>query len=145
MKIVSIELTDDTLCESDRLWWKHLMSLFLKPGRQFEIRHWREESEIIEKAERLGMISDRDSTDFEVSVKGILTSSVIDEILNPDFCLQNDQMTQFFSINITDNLSCSHYGKELYVFDPSEEICRQLFLILEPIKEYFTFEQYVAR
>ncbi len=139
MKTISIELTDYDIHEVNTLWWKQLMSLFLKSGREFEIRHWREEKEIVEKASAYGTISDADSTDFEVSIKGTLTSAVVNEILNTVPSHQDNQMTEFFTINVIDTVSSSHYGKEVYVFNPSEEICRQLSTILAPIKEYFTF------
>lgn len=142
MKTISIELTDYNIHEVNTLWWKQLMSLFLKSGREFEIRHWREEKEIVEKASAYGTISDADSTDFEVSIKGTLTSSAANEILNAVSLQQDNQMTKFFTINVIDAVSSSHYGKEVYVFHPSEEICRQLSTILTPIKEYFTFGEY---
>ena len=88
------------------------------------------------------MLSEADCTEFEVSVKGILTSPVVNEILSTIPSHQDNQMTEFFTINVMDKVSSSHYGKEVYVFDPSEEIHRQLSKILEPIKGYFTFGEY---
>ena len=142
MKTISIELTDDEIDEVNTDWWRQIMSLFMKPGRAFEIRHWREENELVEKASAYGTVSEAASTDFEVSIKGTLTSSVIHEILNTVPSHQAHQMTSFFTINVVDTVSSSHYGTEMYIFHPSEEICRQLSEILEPVKEYFTFGEY---
>ena len=139
MKTISIELTDYNIYEVNTQWWKQIMSLFLKPGRDFEIRHWREEDKIVKKGSAYGIASDADSTEFEVSIKGTLTSSAVNDILNIAASPSDRKMTEFFTIIVCGAVSSSHYGKQLYVFNPSEELCRQLYTILEPIKEYFTF------
>ena len=96
MRTIAIELTDYRIHEVNTHWWKQILSLFLKPGRSFEIRHWRAEKEIVEKACAYGTISERDSTDFEVSIKGMLTDAIIQEILHADASCPDEQMTEFF-------------------------------------------------
>ncbi len=142
VKTISIELTDYNLHTVNTLWWKQLMSLFLQPGRAFEIRCWREEKEITAKASSYGMRSEDDCTDFEVSIKGTLTSPVIQDILSTNQPTEEDRMTEFFTIQVEGLLSSSHYGKEIYIFDPSEEVQRQLSAILTPIQQFFVFGEY---
>lgn len=136
IKTISIELNDYNIGKVNPHWWGQIMSLFLKPGLEFEIRHWREENEVVEKAFAYGTVSEIDSTDFEVSIKGTLTNSTINKILNNALCLDN-HMTEFFTINVIGVVSSSHYGREIYIFNPSNEICNQIYTLLEPIKQYF--------
>ena len=144
VKIISIELVDDHIHTVNPLWWRQLMALFLKAGRPFEIRCWREEQEAIAKAASYGSVSEGDCTDFEVSVKGILQNSMIDEILSAEEPPEEDQMTKFFTIHVEGAVSSEHYGKEIYIFDPSDEISRQLTELLTPLRTYFIFGEYEA-
>ena len=43
MKTFSIEMIDFDIQKANENWWNQIMSLFLNPGQEFEIRHWREE------------------------------------------------------------------------------------------------------
>lgn len=142
MKTISIELIDSNIHHVNTLWWHQLMSLFLKPGQAFEIRCWREEREIVAKASAYGALSEDDCTEFEVSIKGTLQSPVINEIVRAHKPQEEDQMTEFFTIHVEGVVSCGHYGKEIVVFDPSEEVRRQLSAILTPIQKYFIFGEY---
>lgn len=142
MRTIAIELTDYRIHEVNTHWWKQILSLFLKPGRAFEIRHWRAEKDIVEKACAYGTISERDSTDFEVSIKGVLTDAIIQEILHADASCPDEQITEFFTINVAGEISSSHYGRELYVSHPTKEVCDQLSAILTPVQEYFTISEY---
>ncbi len=49
------------------------------------------------------------------------------------------QLTEFFTINVEGLVSSAHYGKEIYVFDPSEEVESQLAEIFAPLRDYFVF------
>ena len=118
------------------------MTLFLKQGNQFEIRCWKAERTSILKACKSGCISEKDSTDYEVSIKGTLEKSIINEILNPDMNDINERMTEFFTISINGQIATEHYGKEIYIFNPEEKIKDRLYEIIEPIQEYFSIEEY---
>ena len=142
MKTISIELMDDHLPAEYADWWQQVMALFLKPGMAFEIRHWRDEPAIIQEAAALGRCSPKDSTAYEVSVKGVLDRTVIQTILAAQAPQEKERMTKFFTIRVEGVLSCEHYGAELYFFDPSDEVCRQLSAILAPIRQNFTFGEY---
>ena len=123
-------------------YWREIMTLFLKQGSQFEIRCWKEERTSILKACKSGCISEKDSTDYEVSIKGTLEKSIINEILNPDMDDINEKMTEFFTININGQIDIEHYGKEIYIFNPEENIKDRLYEIIEPVQEYFSIEEY---
>ena len=137
MKVISIELADSAACSADPCWWKRLMSLFLKPGHACEIRCWREEQEIAAKALSYGMRAEEACTRFEVSIRGTLTHSVIHDILDANRPREADRMTEFFTITVENVVSSEHYGKEIYVFDPTEEVRGQISAILTPIRQYF--------
>ena len=139
MRTYSIELMDHDLHQLNRVWWKQLMSLFFKPGRAFEIRCWREKQEAIAKALTFGTLSERDGTDYEVSVKGTLDGAAIHELLEAEQATEDDRMTAFFTIRLEGVLSCEHYGTEIYLFDLSEELQQQVRTILEPVKGNFSF------
>ena len=137
MKVLSIELIDNAVCSADPDWWKRLMSLFLKPGLACEIRCWREEQEAAEKALSYGVRAEENCTRFEVSIRGTLTQSAIHDILNANKPREADRMTEFFTIAVENVVSCEHFGKEIYVFDPAEEVCGQVSAILTPIRQFF--------
>ena len=142
MKTISLELIDYNIQKINENWWNQIMSLFLNPGQEFEIRHWKEDKETVNKASAYGMISEIDCTDFEVSVKGVLTTSTIDVILNSSPLNKDNLPTEFFTINVSNAISSSHYGKEVYIFNPTELKQKQLQKIIEPIEKYFTFAEY---
>ena len=137
MRTISVEWIDDPV---DNQCWKQVMQLFLKPGRAFEIRCWKEEQEIVKEILRYGLLSVPDCTEYEVSVRGSLTDPIIQNLLHAKNKV--DQMTPFFTINIENRVSSSHYGKEIYFFDPTPEILDQLHEILEPIQDDFSFGEY---
>lgn len=137
MRTISVEWIDDP---ADNQWWKQVMQLFLKPGCAFEIRCWREEQEIVKEILGYGRLSVPDCTDYEVSVRGSLTAPIIQNLLHAK--KKEGQMTPFFTINVENRVSSSHYGKEVYLFDPAPEVLDQLHEILEPIQNDFSFGEY---
>lgn len=142
MKRLSLELIDYSLHAINTSWWKALMSLFLKPGTPFEIRCWREETDVIETAASFGTISNAQSTEFEVSVTGVLTNSTIHQILSEPKPDSEEQMTRFFTIHVGNSVWCEHYGTEIYIDAPTDAVYEQLRTILEPIRDYFVFGEY---
>lgn len=140
MKRLFLELIDYNIHEINTTWWKQIMALFLKSGVPFEIRCWREETEILEKALRFGRISLEQSTRYERSVKGILTDQMIHMLLEQPKPEDDEQMTEFFTINIGSNFCSAHYGLELYMDDLSDTQIQQIHKIITPIQSYFSYE-----
>ena len=143
MKIISIELTDYTIPYSNPSWWQRLLELFLNPGMDFEIRCWREETAAIEAASQYGTISLEDCTDYEVSIKGTVTESMIEMLLKQPDSSDPEILTPFFTINLGQVFSSSHYGKESYFERPDQKIVLQLHEIFDPLKDYFSIVSYV--
>ena len=143
MEIISVELTDYTIPNSSPSWWHRLLVLFLKPGMDFEVRCWREETAAIEAASRYGTISPKDSTEYEVSIKGTATESMIEMLLKQPDSRDPEILTPFFTINLGQVFSSSHYGKQNYFAKPDQRIVLQLHEIFDPLKDYFSIVSYV--
>lgn len=114
MKRYNVQMIDGFV-SSD--WWKEIMEYFVKAGDTFEIRCWKEESSEIARASLYGdAITDKN----EVSIKGIVTKELLEELLDKepaDKSLYN-KMTKYFTINVKNSLCdiCSaHYGTEMYL------------------------------
>ena len=115
-----MEMTNTDAVVKNPLWWKEIVPLFLKVGEGFEIRHWREDEETIKKYSSWGKISEEDSGDFEVSLKGSFTKEIIYKLLMEEKPEEREKMTDFFSINIG-RFHSSHYGKEIAIDDIKED------------------------
>ena len=139
MKYMTIELINYKIHKVNTSWWKQLMALFLKTGVPFEIRCWREETDILEKACTFGTLSEEKSTAYEVSVTGILTSSIIHQILSDPKPDHDEQMCRYFTINVGEQFCSAHYGKEIYIVNPTDHICHQIQAQFASIKDYFVF------
>ena len=139
MKHITIELIDYNIYEVNTTWWKQLMSLFLQVGVPFEIRCWREQTDVMEEVLTFGNLSEEKSTAYEVSITGILTDAVIDHILHETMPNDDEQMSKFFTINIGENFCSAHYGKEICINDPDDTICCQISSIFDSLQEYFVF------
>ena len=133
---IQLELIDYSL--TDRTWWREVMSLLLRPGEAFELRCWREETECIRRACRLGALCPEQSTDYEVSVTGVLTPEVIRALLESAGPEDADGSTEFFTIR-SSHISSSHYGRELYLFDPPEQAAEQVDAIILPLRDSFIY------
>ena len=143
MEIISVELSDYTIPNSSPSWWQRLLVLFLKPGMDFEVRCWREETAAIEAASQYGTILPEDSTEYEVSIKGTVTESMIEMLLKQPDSSDPDILSPFFTINLVKVFSSSHYGKENYFEKPDQKIVLQLHEIFDPLKDYFSIVSYV--
>ena len=139
VQYISIELLDPNIHCVNTVWWKQLMALFMREGVPFEIRCWREETAAIKQALALGTLSEVQSTDYEVSVTGILTRSTIHQILRIPKPADANQMTPFFTINLDGLVQCGHYGTELYLIHPTDAVLQKLRAIFAPIQSYFVF------
>ena len=138
MKRIFIEVIDYELRTAEPDWWKRLMGVFLKPGTPFEIRCWREESGLICQAQSYGTVSEEGSTEYEVSVTGVLTPEIICALLDAEPPQEAEQLTRFFTIS-GGHISSAHYGRQIVISDASEEELRRVRDILSPITEYFSY------
>ena len=138
MKLISIECIDESVRFADPFWWRRLMYLLLQEGDAFEIRCWREETEALRKALLYGQLSEKDCTSFEYSVKGTWSKASIHTLLQTAPPSDNGRMTEFFTITSA-LFSSEHYGKEIFLFDPAEELLPKLTELFSPIRAYFSF------
>lgn len=136
MKQINFEISDYNIHDINTTWWKQIMTLFLREGERFEIRCWREEPEIIAQASGLGILCESQCTDYEVSITGILTDKIIQEILSQPKPEDDDQMTKFFTINIGKNFSSAHYGTEIYIANLTDADVERIHAIISPVKDY---------
>ena len=137
MKRIFLELTDYSIRAVNSSWWRQIMALFLKPGAPFEIRCWREETELIRQALAFGSLSQDRSTDYEVSVTGVLTDPMISALLNAGPPAGAEQMVRFFTIS-SGHIWSAHYGTQLVISGASEAELRSVEAVLSPLKEYFS-------
>lgn len=105
-------------------WWKALVRHFTVPGDAMEIRCWKEQPEIVSQAARYGA---PEEDGYEVSVHGTVSREFLAELLaeEPVFADGDHKQTKYFTVNIErpDCLfSSSHYGTQLYVRGPAEEL-----------------------
>ncbi len=142
MKRIFLELIDYKIHAIHTTWWNQIMMLYLKAGEPFEIRCWREEKDIVESILPFGSISKERSTDYEVSVTGILTDQMMQTILQQPKPEDEEQMTPFFTMNIGGCFCSAHYGKELYIDQPTDAVLWQVNEIIAPIREYFNYDEY---
>ena len=137
MQRIFIELIDYNIRNINADWWKQLMGLFLKPGESFEIRCWREESDLIRQALAYGSKSEARSSGFEVSVTGVLTEQTIRDILDAKPPAGEDRMTRFFTV-ASSRIWSAHYGKQLIISSASETELRKAGAVLSPIRNCFS-------
>ena len=139
MKRISLNVIDYGINDINTKWWKQIMSVFLKPGSDFEIRCWKDEKEEIEKALRFGKLNEAEKSKNEISINGNLTEKMIQEILAEPKPNDYDKWIDFFTINIQDNFCSAHYGTEIYIYDLTDrdvEIIKQIIL---PTHDFFSF------
>ncbi len=120
MREISLQMIDRRV-SSD--WWKKLVEYFIGVGDEFEIRCWKEELLEIQKAVSYGEACE---DNYEVSVKGIVSETLISELLseNPTDKSIYNKMTKYFTINVLheERKFCSaHYGTEIYLIGVSDE------------------------
>ncbi len=120
MGVIGLQMTDNRI-SSD--WWRKIVEHFVNVGDAFEIRCWKEELDEIRQASLYGNpTEDRN----EVSVKGVVTSELIAELLSDepsDKSIYN-KMTKYFTINVETERGffCSaHYGTEMYLERVSDD------------------------
>ena len=106
---MSIYVIDRSIHHIDTDWWKKIAAKFLKPGRNFEIRCWKEESDTIEQALCYGTLNLEDSNKaYETSIKGTLTKQMIHDILEAPKPQDDEMMTEFFTINVEPRFFAAH-------------------------------------
>ena len=78
MGVIGLQMTDNRI-SSD--WWRKIVEHFVNVGDAFEIRCWKEELDEIRQASLYGNpTEDRN----EVSVKGVVTSELLAELLSDE-------------------------------------------------------------
>lgn len=130
-------------------WWKKITARFLKSGKSFEIRCWKEETDIIDHALCYGTVNLEDSNKaYETSIKGTLTKTMIHDILSAPKPQDDEMITEFFTINVEPRFCSAHYGAELHLFHLSEQEVAGIKEVLQPVRDYFSvgirsMEEYV--
>lgn len=142
LKRLGLDVIDLHINEIHAQWWKDLISLYLKADEPFEIRCWKEEEGMIEKALEYGKINPKDESAYEVSITGTLSEKMITDLLAEPKPDEDDQWTPFFTINIGDHFTSAHYGDEIYIFDLTEEKVKNIEQIIAPIKDYISYGFY---
>ena len=132
MKTISLQMIYNKVTS---LWWREVVSHFVKEGDRFEIRCWKEETDEIGEASKYGCPTDDGN---EVSVKGIVSNNMIAELLSDDPKDKSiyNKMTKHFTINVYSEKAffCSaHYGTEIYIEGISDE---DVLLFLNIIEKY---------
>lgn len=138
MKDMYFEVTYSAVSEINDDWWKDVISIFIKPGMDFEIRVFNGDKEIISKALKYGDIDDESSSLWETSIRGEVTEEFTSDLLSYE---KSDPRvwTEFFTIFLGDrNFQSSHNGNGIYIKTMTEEEGRRLLEILEPIKQCFS-------
>ncbi len=137
MKIVEVQMIDNELSS---VWWKVLIQYFLHEGDKLQIRCWNEETAEIKQAQRYGGTHVEGN---ETCVDGVANAAFIAELLNSkeieDKSIYN-KMTQYFTIrfwNSVRDISSSHYGTELYIQIPDEDL-EGFESIMKPYIEHFS-------
>ena len=138
MECLALEVIDYSIEDLD--WWKNLMALFLKEGENFQIRCWRDKKEIIEKALGCGKLCLESSSQCETSIRGLLGKELIDYIALEEKPEEYDRWTNFFTINIGERFSSSHYGSEIWIHGLENGELENIREIINPFKEYFSLE-----
>lgn len=137
MKTIQVQMLDHNV-GSD--WWKKIIQHFVKQGDEFEIRCWNEEQDEIKKALAYGSHI-QDESNYETSIKGIVTEQMIKEFLTlsepTDKTIYN-KMTEFFTFSVKNKIFSEHYGTELYLFNVPDDAVEAFKKIMFPCWEYFS-------
>ncbi len=120
MREISLQMIDKN---TSSVWWKKLVSHFVRDGDRFEIRCWKEEAAEIQQASVYGELTE---DNYEVSVKGIITEALIMELLSEAPTDKNiyNKMTKYFTINAEHGqlkFCSAHYGTEMYLIGVSDD------------------------
>lgn len=116
-----IEITMNT---TDNRWWKRLILLFAQPGTPFEIHCWQDELQWIAAAQQFGTVQPSPSGFNGVVIAGVVTQPLIDFLqhtvkpADTEIC---NKQTPLFSIFLN-GFSSEHYGTELHITTPPEQI-----------------------
>lgn len=134
-------------------WWRELISLFIKEGSDFEISHWKEDKDTIDKALKFGDLVKESRTEYLIA--GKVTKDLIKNLMDfkPYFSSEifSSIFQEFFTINIEytggtsladgqfrqTKVSSAHHGTEIYLSSLSDYEVEKLIEIFTPIKEYF--------
>ncbi len=137
MKIVEVQMIDNDISS---IWWKELIRYFIHKNDHLQIRCWNEETEEIKQAQHYGITHIEGN---ETCVDGLVNEAFISELINEkeieDKSLYN-KVTQYFTFrfwNDNRDVWSSHYGTELYMQIPDEEVDR-FASIMKPYLEYFS-------
>ena len=136
MKNIFFEVLD---YEIGKVFWKEMLLLFLKKDETFEIRHWRDDESTVNKALSYGIISTEQSTEYEISVTGNLNENNVARFKEMKIPYNEEEITEFFTINIGKSFSSSHYGKEIYLSNISDELYIKVMNLIEPFKEGLSY------
>ena len=109
---------------ADNNWWKRLILLFAQPDTPFEIHCWQDEPQWIAAAQQFGTVQQSSEGFNGVIVSGRMTQTLIDflkQIEKPTDTEIYNKQTPFFSIFLN-GFSSEHYGTELHITVPPEEV-----------------------
>ena len=105
-------------------WWKRLILLFARPGTSFAIHCWQDEPQWIAVAQQFGTTQQSPDGFAGVVVAGVITQPLIDFLQHTDKPTDTEiynKQTPFFSIFL-EGFSSEHYGTELHITAPPEQI-----------------------
>lgn len=102
---------------ADKEWLRRLIHHFAKPGAEFELHCWNEETEAIALA---ASIAKPKETDWQHGVyfEGTITEDVIPVLKT---MMDGEDCTPFFDILIGGDLVCEHWGTEIYILKTTLE------------------------
>ncbi len=115
--------------EQTRLLLREILRTYLLVGLPFQIRHWKEDKEMVEVALRYGKMIEQ--SDTETVIEGIVTEEMIKEVFDNN--KRDKEWGKFFTISVG-KIWCTHYGSELCFSDLSEEEASAIEKMLSPVE-----------
>lgn len=126
--------------EETRLLVQEILRTYLLVGLPFQIRHWKEEKEMVEVALRYGKMTEQ--TDWEIVIEGIVTQEMIKEVFDNN--KRDKEWGKFFTISVG-KIWCTHYGSELYFSNLSEEEAWVIEQRLFPKQSYLSIAKHTPK
>lgn len=119
--------------EETHLLVQEILRTYLLVGLPFQIRHWKEDKEIVEVALRYGKMIEQ--SDTEAVIEGIVTQEMIKEVFDNN--KSDKEWGKFFTISVG-KICCTHYGSELCFSDLSEKEASSIEKMLSPVESYLS-------
>ena len=131
MTHIHIQMIDP---EGDHRWWRELAIAFIHVGDAFEIRCFKQDTEAIRLALSYGKQDDDVQSDYEVSIKGMVTKGMLKDVLSFEPCEVHGftRLTPHFTL-VVGRLSSEHHGMEVHLSGLSPQEVERVESIMEPV------------